>query len=111
MNLWENILLEISIFIFLGILYYFYQKKKILNYETNKVSNIMEFILQACLVEKKDMPQPELDSLIESIDDYLKNKNEHPPLPLLKLFMNSEECTVELREIIDQGLKEIESKI
>lgn len=111
MTRWENILLEISLFIFLGFLYYFYQKKKIIKYESNKISTVMQFILEACLKDKKDEPQPELDSLILSIDDYINKQTEHPPLPQLKHYMNSPNCTVELREIIDEGLKEIEGKI
>ena len=110
MNKWENFLLEISLFIFLGILYYFYQKKKIINYESNKLSAVMQFILEACLVEKTDEPQPELDSLIVSIDDFL-NKQSDPPVSQLRLFMNSDKCTAELKEIIQEGLKEIEEKI
>jgi len=40
-NNWENLLWEIAIFFALGILYYFYQKKKIIDFEKNKHSLIM----------------------------------------------------------------------
>lgn len=105
---WENFLLEIALFTFLGVLYYFYQKRKIVNYEQNKGPLVMGFILQSCLTEKRDFPQPQLDTLIESLDDYLHNKASTPPIALLRLFMNSKDCSPELRDIICEGLQEIE---
>lgn len=68
----------------------------------------MGFILQSCLAEKEEKLQPELDALIESIDDYLHNRSKHPPIVLLKKFMKSENCSNELREIIREGLNELE---
>jgi hypothetical protein len=106
-NFWQNFLIEIGLFTFLGILYYFYQKRKINHYEENKVPLTMGFILQSCLTEKKDGPQPQLDTLIESLDDYLHNKTSHPPLALLKHYMESDECSPELRDIIREGLLEV----
>lgn len=104
---WENFLIEIGLFTFLGVLYYFYQKKKILSYEENKTPLVMGFILQSCLAEKKDAPQPKLDALIEALDDYLHNRMSSAPISLLTLFMNSPECSVELKNIIREGLLEI----
>ncbi len=105
---WENFLLEIALFTFLGVLYYFYQKRKIVNYEENKGPLVMGFILQSCLTEKKDQAQPQLDALIESLDDYLHNKASTPPMALLKLFMDSPDCSPELKDIIREGILEIE---
>lgn len=107
-DFWTNLLLELSLFIFLGVLYYFYQKKKIVHLEKNKTPLVMGFILQSCLTEKKDQPQPQLDALIESLDDYLQNRATHPPMTLLKHFSDSAECSPELRDIIQEGLLEIE---
>ncbi len=107
-DFWTNFLIEISLFIFLGVLYYFYQKKKIVHYEKNKTPLIIGFILQSCLTEKKDLPQAQLDAVIESLDDYLQNKISHPPLALLKHFSESAECSEELRDIIKEGIIEIE---
>lgn len=107
-NSWENIALEIGLFIFLGVLYYFYQKRKIVHYEENKGPLVMGFIFQSCLHDKKEEPQPELDSLIESLDDYLHNKTPTPPVALLKQYMNSSQCSVELKDIIREGLNELE---
>ncbi len=104
----ENILLELALFIFLGVLYYFYQKRKILHYEEHKIPLVMGFILQSCLTEKKGRPEPQLDALIESLDDYLHNRASNPPIALLKVFMNSPECSQELQAIIREGILEIE---
>jgi hypothetical protein len=103
---WMNFSLEIALFSFLGILYYFYQKRKIIQYEENKTPIVMNYILQACLSEKKDSPQMELDLIIESIDDFLKS-NSNPPIASLKKFSQSSECSLELKEVILAGLKEI----
>ena len=105
---WQNFLLEIGLFTFLGVLYYFYQKRKILNFEKNKNPLIMGFILQSCLAEKEDRSQPELDHLIEAIDDYLHNRISEPPIKLLKTFTISEQCSDELKEIILEGINELE---
>ena len=109
MDFWQNFLIEIGLFIFLGVLYYFYQKRKLTHYEQNKIPLIMGFILQSCLTEKKEGPEPQLDTLIESLDDFLHNKTLHPPLALLKTYMNSSECSSELRDIIREGLLEVET--
>lgn len=107
---WENFLLEIGLFTILGVLYYFYQKRKIVHYEENKTPIVMGFILQSCLTEKKDQVEPQLDALIEALDDYLHNKATHPPVALLKVYMNSPECSSELKDIIQEGLLEVESQ-
>jgi hypothetical protein len=105
---WQNILIEIGLFIFLGVLYYFYQKRKIISYEENKSPLVMGFILQSCLTEKKEVEQPELDAVIEAIDEYLHGRSAHPPKALLKIFMASPQCSKELSDIIREGLLEIE---
>jgi hypothetical protein len=107
-DFWKNFVLEIGLFTFLGVLYYFYQKRKIVRYEENKGPLVMGFILQSCLHDKQDLPQPELDSLIESLDDYLHNKSAHPPVALLIHYMNSQQCSTELRDIIREGLNELD---
>lgn len=107
-NFWENFLLEIGLFTFLGVLYYFYQKRKIVQYEENKGPLVMGFIMQSCLHDKKDQAEPELDTLIESLDDYIQNKTSSPPVALLKHFMASPNCSVELRDIIREGLIELD---
>ena len=108
-DFWGNFLIEIAIFTFLGILYYFYQKKKIIQYEENKAPMVMGFILQSCLMEKKEHAQPELDSVIEALDDYLHNKTSVPPVALLRHFSMNAGCSKELKDIIEMGIRELES--
>lgn len=106
---WQNILIEIGLFIILGVLYYFYQKRKIVSYEENKEPLVMGFILQSCLTEKKENEnQQELDSVIEAIDEYLHGRAASSPKALLRIFMNSPRCSKELSDIIREGLLEIE---
>ena len=104
-----NFALEIGFFSFLGVLYYFYQKRKILKYEENKTPLVLNFILQACLADKTDSSQPQLDEVIIALDDFLNKKTLHPPIVLLKTFALSSGCHPELKEIILEGLKEIEA--
>ena len=107
-DFWGNFLIEIGLFSFLGVLYYFWQKRRIIRDEENKVPLVMGYILQSCLVEKKELPQPELDSLIEALDDYLNNKTSTPPIPMLKFYTSTSQCSTELKDIITMGLLELE---
>jgi hypothetical protein len=108
-NFLTNFLIEIGLFTFLGVLYYFYQKRKIVHYEENKTPIVMGYILQSLLTERGENPHRELDPLIESVDDYLQNKTASPPIALLKVYSASESCSPELRAVISEGLQEIES--
>lgn len=102
--------LEIGLLSFLGVLYYFYQKRKIVHYEENKMELVMGFILHSCLSEKKDIPQPLLDQLIEALDDFTQRKTSTPPIALLKTFAQSQDCGDELKNIILEGIKELEAE-
>jgi hypothetical protein len=106
----ENLLYEMLLFSLLGILYYFYQKKKILSYEENKGPIIMGHILQACLVVRGDTPDAELDPVIEALDDFLHNKTASPPTALLSVYAKSPKCSPELKEVIEQGLEDLHGK-
>lgn len=109
-DFWGNILLELGLFTFFGVLYYFYQKRKIVHYESNKGPILMEMLLQSCLSEKKDLPQPDLDAVIEALDDYLQNKTTNPPTALLQSFSNSSECSLELKNVIVETINEYGKK-
>ena len=106
-DLWFNFALEIGLFSLLGILYYFYQKRKIIRYEENKIPLIMGYILEVCLSEKQEQIEVELDQLIIEIDDYLNKKKINPPIQQLKVFSESPSCSKHLKEIIQSGLEEI----
>lgn len=107
-DFWGNLILELGLLCLLGILYYYYQKKKILKHEANKSPFIMGHILQASLAERGDTPHIELDAIIEALDDYLQNKSATPPFALLKKFSNSPDCSPELKAIIQEGLEELD---
>ncbi|MGE3608723.1 MAG: hypothetical protein AB7I27_03970 [Bacteriovoracaceae bacterium] len=108
-NFWINFIFEILLFIVLGVLYYLYQKRKIGQYEQNKTPLVMGYILQCCLTEKGEDNNHELTTLIESLDDYLQNKITTPPLALLVKYSNSAHCSEELKSVIEEGLKELQS--
>jgi len=99
-----DFLLEIAFLSFLGILYYFYQKKKILQMDAQQEISNMSFILHSLLAQRGDTPDVEMDALIEAIDDFLSNKTTHPPTALLKKFSDSDRCSEELRMVIQGGL-------
>lgn len=109
-NIWGNVLIEIGLFTFLGMLYYFYQKRKILSYEKDKGPLIMGYIIQACLTIKEDHPDEKLDVILEAIDDYLHNKTPTPPIALLKAYAAQDSCPQDLKDIITEGLSELEGK-
>lgn len=106
-NFLGTLALEMGFLALLGILYYFYQRRKILNYESQKEPMIMGYILQSCLTERGETPHTELDTLIESLDDYLHNRVTTPPFALLKRFAESAECSPELKDVIFEGLTEL----
>ncbi len=66
-------------------------------------------ILQSCLIERGDAPNPELDPIIEQIDDYLHNHSQYPPTALLKIYAQSKQCSKELKNIIESGLLELKA--
>lgn len=103
----ENLLYELLFLSFLGVLYYFYQKRKILSYEENKAPLIMGFILQSCLTTRGENPDKDLDPVIEGLDDYLHNKTASPPNELLSAYANSSACSPELKDVILQGLEDL----
>jgi len=106
-DLWFNFALEIGLFSLLGIVYYFYQKRKIITYEENKVPLIMGYILEVCLSEKNEGAEVELDQLIIDLDDYLNHKRTTAPIQELRLFSKSSFCSARLKEIIQSSLDEI----
>lgn len=108
-NVWLNFALEIGLFSLLGVLYYFYQKRKIIRYEENKTPLVMTYLLNRCLEEKTDSPQPKLDAVIEALDDFVNNKSKSAPTALLKTFSESPECSQDLKKEIIEGLEEIQT--
>lgn len=106
----ENLLYEMILFSLLGVLYYFYQKKKILSYEKNKGPIIMGYLLQSCLSVRGENSDAEMDPVIESLDDYLQNKTATPPTALLSVYAKSSHCAPELRDVILQGIEDLNDR-
>lgn len=107
-DFWFNILLEIGLLVILGILYYFYQRKKILDYEAEKEPLLMGYILQCSLTDRGDEPSADIDPLIEALDDYLHHRSSSSPVVLLKTFVTQGKGSPELRDVITAALKELE---
>ncbi len=106
-DFWGNFAIEMGLLTFLGVLYYLYQKKKILGYEANKAPLLMNIVLEAMLAERGDKSHPDLDPAIEAIDDFLTQKSSAPPIALLTHLSKSESCTPELRNVIQNVLDEL----
>lgn len=68
----------------------------------------MGYILQACLSERGEEKESTMDTLIEALDDYLHNRSAIPPVALLKAYSESSLCSPELKDVIDEGLREIQ---
>jgi hypothetical protein len=104
---WINLLLELALFIILGILYYFYQKKKILADQKNLSRSFLEMTLQACLREKNHYSNEKLDQLIICIDDYLNDLHHPTPYQEMKLYLHHPDCSEELKVIMRETLQEV----
>jgi hypothetical protein len=103
-----NIAIELAILSLLGMVYYFYQKRKLAHFEKNKTLISMNLILDMCLSRKSDSASPQLDLLIEALDDFITQKTEQPPLELIQTYLKSEECSPDLYREITTTLREFE---
>lgn len=107
-NFLEKFLMEMALFVGLGLLYYFYQRKKILQYEANKGPIVMGYLLQAFLTEKGEHDIPEMSIIIEALDDFLHNRSSVAPILLLKKFTHSPDCSPEMKALIEESMLEME---
>ncbi len=110
MELLLKLSLEMALFTGLGVLYYFYQKKKILRHEEEKATYLMGFVLEASLSERGDSPHDLLDPLIEAIDDFLHNRTTVPPLGLLKICAKNDSFSEEYRSVLQESLLELDEE-
>jgi hypothetical protein len=99
-----DLFLEIGFLALLGLLYYFYQRKKILRSQENTELADMSYVLHAVLNERTDEADPEADALIEALDDFISNKTSTPPRALLRVYADSPKCSPELRALIHEAL-------
>lgn len=107
MELLLKLSLEMAILAGLGMLYYFYQKKKILRHEEEKATYLMGFILEASLSERGDDSHELLDPLIEAIDDFLHNRTTTPPLGLMRVCAGHTRFSEEYRSVLQEALSEL----
>jgi hypothetical protein len=68
---------------------------------------LMGLLLQSLLAERGEIENPEIDPIIEALDDYLQNKTINPPINLLTQYASSPTCGQEMKEIILEALKEL----
>lgn len=104
---WENFLVEIGFLSLLGIAYYFYQKKKILTQEKNKIPDGFKYILQCALIDQDEKSNPELENLISVLDDYQKEITKDAPYDAIKKYSNSTHCSAELKQVISDFFQDI----
>lgn len=106
-SFWANFAIEIVFLSLLGVLYYFWQKRRILSYEKEKPTILMGQLLQSCLIVRGDNPNPKLDALIEALDDFIHNKSTNPPTALIRIYADSPECDPELKNVMQEILAEL----
>jgi hypothetical protein len=106
-NMIQGLIWELLLLAFLGVLYYFYQKRKLISYELNKTPVIISYLLQSSLSERGEENNLELDSIIASLDDYLKNKSKTIPFKELNTYSRRKDCSPEFRQIIIDSLEEL----
>lgn len=75
--MWNEILIEILFLAFLGLIYYFYQKRKINNTETQALEFWHHLLEESKKLNEKS-PQIDLEEFIADLNDHLISNN---PIP------------------------------
>lgn len=104
---YQTLFIELLALGTLGLGYYFWQKKRILRFEENKMSIVAAPLLQACLIEQEHKSFSLLNSFTLELDDYLHGKTSHFPLALANELMKHPECPQDLAHILEESLREI----
>jgi len=101
--------IELGLLGLFGLLYYLYQRRKILAFEADKIPSQLGLILQLLLLEHdKNSTDPILNELIEEIDRFLHGETSHPPLALMKVYSeNQPNHSPDLKRMIAEILVEI----
>jgi len=99
MDLWLNILIDISILAFVGLLYYFYQKRRIIQIsKADILADLESYRLKLNEFAETQQEKHEFDlinELCEKVDDYCQTQN-------LQAF-----CKLDINEhILNAGLVE-----
>lgn len=104
---YQTLFIELSVLIFLGLIYYYWQKKRILRFEENKAVTVAAPLLQACLIEQEQADFSLLSHFIVALDDFLHGKSSYFPTTLAQELIKDKQCPDDLVEIIKESLKEI----
>jgi hypothetical protein len=79
MNTWINIAIDIGVLAFAGLLYYIYQRRRILRHSLFQIEDALDkFHYHTNEYAEEMMKTPEYDninSICEILDDYFQNKN------------------------------------
>lgn len=106
---YQTLFIELTILVALGLLYYFWQRARILRFEENKSQAVAAPLLQACLIEKDHQSFPLLEEFILALDDFLHGKSASFPSALAEQVRKDQHCPQDLAEIINESLKELDS--
>lgn len=65
------------------------------------------YLLECALIDQAEKENPALNELILALDDFLKNPTSTPPFEKLQNYAKSLNCSKELKDVIEESLKEI----
>jgi len=105
---YQTLFIELAVLAGLGLLYYFWEKKRILQFEENKAMAIASPLLQACLIEQEQTSFTLLDNFILALDDFLHGKTSYFPTSLAQELVKDPKCPEDLAAIITESLKEMD---
>ena len=106
---YKNLAIELIVLAAFGFLYYFWQRRRILQFEENKSYAVAAPLLQACLIEKDHQSFPLLDSFILELDDFLHGKTSLFPTALAEELLKNDACPEDLAVVIKESLKELKA--
>lgn len=106
---YKNLAIELVVLAALGLIYYFWQKRRILQFEQNKSLAVAAPLLQACLIEKDQQSFEMLESFILELDDFLHGKSSSFPTALAEQLAGHSACPQDLSEVIKESLKELKA--
>ena len=104
---YKNLAIELLVLAALGLVYYFWQRRRILQFEQHKSYAVAAPLLQACLIEKDQQSFELLESFILELDDFLHGKSATFPTALAQQLANNISCPHDLSEVIKESLKEL----
>lgn len=106
---YKNLAIELAVLAALGLIYYFWQKRRIIQFEQNKSYAVAAPLLQACLIEKDQQSFEMLESFIIELDDFLHGKSASFPTVLAEQLAGHKACPHDLSEVIKESLKELKA--